>query len=767
MAPVQNELENLVLLDSIAGPTPGICVLPQFEGYIDYFGYSSTASGWLLCGWISSAWRIEDAKQIRVCFQRKIVSGDFITVSLRRPDLGERGRGMLLFISTTEQHDLGALISVEITFDDRSYRVSPTSSVRCLTAERIEAASFGELSRARLGKDRDRLAMLIARGDDMMCDPSQVVAGSIDSFAYCELARGWLFRGRVTCSWEADEGPDSAAVRFERGEIAGTPISLFHSCDDLDGRGLGLVLYVRGDGRDLGSLVSIELRRGESSSTIEGSRAIKRNSDEQIRGVAALTEQAQSGPARNTLRNLLARQPWRGADTLAALSDSVHLHFDEVICCPPDGMVLIGWFLARPGRVLTMTIRGQNGSAPLDFKRAIRSDRPDVIQNFGAERGFNDVRCGFILFVPYHYSAGDRSYVEIETDLGEVAFKPLSEPKLEGTAAVKRLAGDFDLAYDDLARAFDQTIGPALLRINRHRLARQPQIKEVEFGEVTAAPRFSLVIPVYGRIDLIEPQLALFSIHPPVCEYEFIYVLDDPPKRCEAERLFDSVYRRFRIPFRALFLEDNVGFGRASNFGLRSTNGRYVCFLNSDVFPRTADWLERLAAQLTKNPSLGAIGPLLLYEDDSIQHQGMTYKRLPELGNWLFCDHPGKGRRQSSDSGLRHCVAITGACMVMERDLAQEMGGFNEEYLNDFEDADLCLRLHERGLGCAVDLSVELYHLERKSHPGSAKTWSRNITLYNAWLHNRLWEQAIVSRLSPAISRSLPEAPALAEQKTA
>ncbi|MBV8520714.1 MAG: glycosyltransferase, partial [Acetobacteraceae bacterium] len=378
-----------------------------------------------------------------------------------------------------------------------------------------------------------------------------------------------------------------------------------------------------------------------------------------------------------------------------------------------------------------------------------------------------DVHCGFILYVPYRYSIGDRPYLEIETDLGEIAYKPLAEPKLEGMAALKRLAGDFDLAYNDLARSFDQTIGPALLRINRHRLARQPHFKEVEFGEVNAALRFSLIIPMYGRIDLIEAQLALLSIHPPVSEYEFIYVLDDPPKRREAERLFDSVYRRFRIPFRALLLEDNVGFGRASNIGLQAANGRYVCFLNSDVFPRTADWLERLAAQLAKNPSLGAVGPLLLYEDGSVQHQGMTYKRLPELGNWLFCDHMGKGKRQSSDGGLRQCLAITGACMVMERDLAQEMGGFHEEYLNDFEDADLCLRLHERGLDCAVDLSVELYHLERKSHPGSAKTWSRNITFYNAWLHNRLWEQAIVSRLSPAISCSPPGAPALAEQTTA
>ena len=204
-----------MLTERLAGTSPGICLLPQFEGYVDYFGYSGTASGWLLCGWISSAWRIEDAKQIRVCFQKNTLSGDFIAVSLRRPDLGKRGRGMLLFISATEQQDVGALICVELEFDHQTHRVYPTSSVRCLTGERIDDASFGELGRVGLGKDRDRLAILIARGDDMISDTSQVVAGSIDSFAYCELARGWLFRGRVTCSWEADGGPDTAEIRFE------------------------------------------------------------------------------------------------------------------------------------------------------------------------------------------------------------------------------------------------------------------------------------------------------------------------------------------------------------------------------------------------------------------------------------------------------------------------------------------------------------------------------------------------------------------------
>ena len=103
---------------------------------------------------------------------------------------------------------------------------------------------------------------------------------------------------------------------------------------------------------------------------------------------------------------------------------------------------------------------------------------------------------------------------------------------------------------------------------------------------------------------------------------EFIYVLDDPPKRREAERLFNSVYARFQIPFRALLMEQNVGFAPANNVGLRAANGTYICYMNSDVFPGPLDWLEQLAQRLEDNPDLGMVGPLLLYGDGAVQHEG-------------------------------------------------------------------------------------------------------------------------------------------------
>ena len=47
------------------------------------------------------------------------------------------------------------------------------------------------------------------------------------------------------------------------------------------------------------------------------------------------------------------------------------------------------------------------------------------------------------------------------------------------------------------------------------------------------------------------------------------------------------------------------------------------------------------------------------------------------------------------------------------------------------------------GLDSAVDLDVELYHLERKSQASSALSWRMNLTLYNAWVHQNRWAGVI------------------------
>jgi GT2 family glycosyltransferase len=445
-------------------------------------------------------------------------------------------------------------------------------------------------------------------------------------------------------------------------------------------------------------------------------------------------------PADAPVAHPVARSGYDGVSTLRDLRDPVFLEVDETLFCAGDGVALIGWMLAPSGVIAGISLHSQAGTFPLDPASFLRLPRPDVA-DIGARYGLNDPNAGFITFVPGTFAPDDAIRIEIATTRGESGVHGVPPQRTRGIAAIRLLLDSFDLRHGEMVRAFDRIIGPAITGVNRDRL-REPRVPTViSFGTAPGAPEVSLIIPLHGRLDFLEHQMAAFARHPPTVRCEYIYVLDDPPRRREAELLAASVFARFALPFRLAILPRNLGYAPANNIGLGLARAAHVCLMNSDVFPDGRDWLECLLSFLRNDSTLGAVGPMLLYWDGTVQHRGMTFEALPEFGNWMFPLHEGKGLQPPLARGLQPCAAITGGCLLIQRDMLRELGGLDESYiLGDFEDADLCMKLAARGLGCAVDTETTLYHLERQSQASSAERWRMNLTLYNAWVHQRRWD---------------------------
>lgn len=290
----------------------------------------------------------------------------------------------------------------------------------------------------------------------------------------------------------------------------------------------------------------------------------------------------------------------------------------------------------------------------------------------------------------------------------------------------------------DIDRQFDAIMGPAIAALQASQAALPVRMTQVQFGAGPANPQVSLVIPLHRRIDFLEVQLALFSAQPCMVDTDIIYVVDDPGRQAEARTLAASAFARFGLPFRLLQPSRNLGFARASNAGLAAARGALACFMNSDVFPETPDWLTRLSARLAQDGALGLVAPMLLFPDGSVQHRGMVLEAMAQFGGWRFPRHVDKGMRPNG-AGLARAEAVTGACILMRRKLAEKLGGFDEGFvIGDFEDSDLCLRAARAGFASAVDLDVRALHLERQSQSPDAP-WRLGATLYNAWRHERRW----------------------------
>ena len=602
--------------------------------------------------------------------------------------------------------------------------------------------------------------------------------GRIDFLGFYTPGHGWMF-----CGWV---GPDDAALDtkatavayFEQGHITGPVLMSSYHREDLEGVGVGVVIYLEGPGRPMGQLISVNIAAEGATWTLHPAEGATMMRDEQLLPpLRPLLGRLRINAAKAQLVAIAGRRGYNGTNTLGELRDRVFIEIDESIFCPPRGVVLIGWMLAAPNVIRTIRLHSGHNEVVLQPELFLRIERPDVIESVGTQYGFQELRNGFVLYVPTVMLQGEATYIAVETQRGEVGYRGIPEPKLRGMQAIRFILDRFDVRYDELLRTFEHVAGPAVASLNRQRLRDKPSHDVIDFGVLPDAPTLSVIVPLYGRLDFMEYQAALFSCHHSTMAHEFIYVLDDPTKQREAETLAASLFARFGIPLRLVLLERNLGYAPANNVGLGLARGEYICFLNSDVFPGTPDWMERLVTRLRENPDIGAIGPLLLFDDRSVQHMGMVFEPLPEFGNWLFPKHERKGWRPPAQTGLRRCEAITGACMLMERQLARELGGFDESYvIGDFEDSDLCMKIAERDLACAVDLDVSLYHLERQSQAGSEQRWRMNLTLYNAWVHEGRWGARLRERATgqaalpqPAASPDAPEltdTPPVAKAKT-
>ena len=290
---------------------------------------------------------------------------------------------------------------------------------------------------------------------------------------------------------------------------------------------------------------------------------------------------------------------------------------------------------------------------------------------------------------------------------------------------------------------------PFLGRINKKEAERQHAAphKCYEIGSVADTPDISVIVPLYGRSDMVEHQLLEFNKDADfqTCA-ETIFVIDDP-------RMNNSFAAHARIwhdicgvPFRWVSAGDNRGFSGACNLGASVAKGKTLVFMNSDVIPINSGWASALAKVLQDDPNIALVAPRLLFPDGSIQHAGMAPKWRDALGLWTN-HHPMMGMAPELDpaKGVTKMPLVTGACIAISRDDFDKLGGWSTDFLiGDFEDSDMCLSLRAAGRDVAYVPEVELVHLERQSLASAGETEFRDkMTILNATLYNTRWRKML------------------------
>lgn len=165
---------------------------------------------------------------------------------------------------------------------------------------------------------------------------------------------------------------------------------------------------------------------------------------------------------------------------------------------------------------------------------------------------------------------------------------------------------------------------------------------------------------------------------------------------------------------RYLYRPMPFNFSRMCNLGAQESRGNLLLFLNDDIEAVSPGWLEELAQKASEEWA-GAVGIKLLYPDSSrIQHVGVVNIVLGPVHKLQFQDDNGcyyDGRNQ----GVWNYLAVTGACLMLRREVFAEAGGFQEQLQVAFNDVDLCFTLYELGYHNVMVNTFHLVHHESLS----------------------------------------------------
>ena len=168
-----------------------------------------------------------------------------------------------------------------------------------------------------------------------------------------------------------------------------------------------------------------------------------------------------------------------------------------------------------------------------------------------------------------------------------------------------------------------------------------------------------------------------------------------------------SIAERFGA--KRVVFEDEFNFAQMCNTGIPFCRGDLVLFFNDDAAPIDRDWMSHMVAQAVRK-EVGAVGALLTFPDGRIQHAGVY------IGTPNGAGHPGRLTRGRPVwpwlTMTREQSAVTGACLMMRREVFEGVGGFNEEFPNNYNDVDLCLKCGQAGYKIILEAAARVEHRE-------------------------------------------------------
>lgn len=286
------------------------------------------------------------------------------------------------------------------------------------------------------------------------------------------------------------------------------------------------------------------------------------------------------------------------------------------------------------------------------------------------------------------------------------------------------------MATNSTAQSLDNKSGTS--RVQRQVVAdhlirrgiQNPQVKHLKndpifhmYSTVTWTPaikrKISIIIPSKDKAHYLKQCLDSLFSRTNYTHFEVI-IVDTGSEEQTTFDLYETYHDKIQV---MNYTADVFNFSGACNLGASIASGDLLLFLNNDVEIIHNGWLDRMI-QWFEFEQVGIVGAQLLYPDYSLQHAGIIIGLGGIASHCFMGESPKMGMIFDSPGIYRNFSAVTGACLIIRQDIFTAINGFDESFLLNYSDVDLCIRTHKAGYRIVYTPQAQLIHHENTTHQG-------------------------------------------------
>lgn len=229
-------------------------------------------------------------------------------------------------------------------------------------------------------------------------------------------------------------------------------------------------------------------------------------------------------------------------------------------------------------------------------------------------------------------------------------------------------------------------------------------------------PLVSVVIPTRGAsaeirgesVPLVVQAVRSLLERSTYQELEFVVVADSPTPTSVRQQLSDLGGDRLLI----VDYDRAFNFALKNNIGVAHSNGESILLLNDDTEIITPDGLETMQAIL-EDPGVGVVGPMLHFEDRSIQSAGHVFTPDPTD---MYRLQPDDVRGAHNYVRVqREASSVIAACLLTRRRVYDEVGGLSTHFPGNWNDIDFALKVQQAGYRIVFTPYASFFHFESKT----------------------------------------------------